>query len=260
MATESYLASTTLSVALSKEDNDFTVGATTNVSVGNLLVVRGEAMSVKAIPVSGRVIVTRGVSGTRAVPHKSGAKVWIGAPDKFKTVKDNASAIIGDNGTLPDFCLPGTRAKDDAGNEFVMVDLTATIYGGATVGISNDGEFTAAVLKGGTHQGAVGVLMEPGTSNQWAWAQIYGLNSYAQVKTTAAFTSDSIATATTTVSTPSVGLNATTLTTATLYLIHGMFIVSAGTSATSATSATGQYGSVWLNYPYVYNFLESLGD
>jgi hypothetical protein len=254
-----YLNTSTFSEAVSKDANEFTVAATTNISVGSLLVANGEVFKVQAIPVSGRVVVRRGYEGTRALQHKSGARFFIGDPDDFKAIKDNAAALIGANGTYPDFCLPGTRAKDAAGNEFIMVDLTATLYGGSTIAISNDGNFTGGALKGGAHQGAVGVLVEPGTSNQYVWAQIYGLNSYATVKTTAAFTSASLATATTTVSTPDVGLAPAALSTVASYFIHGMHIVSAGTSQTSATSTPGQYGSVWLNYPYVNNYLDTAG-
>jgi hypothetical protein len=106
----------------------------------------------------------------------------------------------------------------------------------------------------------VGLLVEPGTSDQLVWAQIFGYNSFAQSKTaTTGITSGAICTATTTVSTPDTGLAPLeTLTTASQYFIHGMFIVGAGSSAvTSATSSTGYAVPVFLNYPYVYNRLQS---
>jgi len=255
MSTESYLNSTTLSAAIDKEQNEFLVAATTNISVGSLIVVRGEAMHVRAIPVSGRVVVRRGYQGTRAIAHPNGAKVWIGDPDDFKTIKDNAAAVIGASEALPDFCLPGTRAKDNAGNEYVMVDLTGTIYGGATVLISKDGEFTAAVLTS-AGIGSVGVLMEYGTSNQWGWAQIYGYNAHAKlVGGSSLATSLGVLEGASSVSTPAVGLLARTTSqasTTTNAQIIGMHLVSACTTAsTSASSETGYYAAVWLNYPFL---------
>ena len=74
------LNTTTLSEALTDSTADFTVASTTNISVGNLLVVRNEAMKVQAIPVSGRVQVQRGWNGTKAFAHASGQRAFIGAP------------------------------------------------------------------------------------------------------------------------------------------------------------------------------------
>lgn len=255
-----YLNSSTFSAALDKVVNEFNVGATTNITVGDLLVAKGEVMHVRSIPVSGRVVVRRGYQGTRALAHANGSKFWIGSPEKFKAIKDNAAAIVGDSGVFPDFCLPGVRASDAMGNEYVMVDLTATCYSGTTVVISVDGEFTAAQAAGGT-QGPVGVTVEAGTSDQWVWAQIYGYNAYAQETICAsAGSSTYIAVPATTASTPSVGLAALdTPTTSAAYVIHGMFIVGAATSTvTSATSATGLAYPVFLNYPYTLNRTESI--
>jgi hypothetical protein len=252
-----YLNSTTLSAALNKDDNEFTVAATTNISVDSLLVVRGEAMHVRAIPVSGRVVVRRGYQGTRSVAHPNGAKVWIGSADAFKTIKDNAAAIVGDSGELPDFCLPGTRAIDQAGNEYVMLDLTASLVQGATVLISNDGNFTASVISSTSH-GPVALLAEGGTSNQWVWGQIYGYNAHAKLVggSSLATTLGELGGATS-VSTPSVGLLGRSSSQkssdwAVASIIHGAFLASAATTAsTSASSETGYYAAVWLNYPYI---------
>jgi hypothetical protein len=250
---------TTLSEALTHQTNDFTVASTASISVGDLLLIREELVKVQEIPVSGRVKVLRGYEGTEARAHANAQRLFIIAnPEDLKRDTKDQLAVVGASGVYPDYLLPGQRATDGQGNVYILVDLTATMYGGATVAISADGLFTAGALKGGAHQGPVGVLVEPGTSNQYVWAQIYGYNAYATVKTTGAFTSAAYATATTTVSTPNVGLTPLeTLTTAAEYFIHGMFITVAGTSQTSATSTPGQYAGVFLNYPYVYNRLQS---
>lgn len=250
-----YLNTSTFSEAITTDVNTFTVASTTNITVGDLLVAKGEAMQVRQIPVSGRVVVRRGYQGTRALAHVSGTRFFIGSPDKFKSIWDNATAIVGDNGTLPDFCLPGVRATDNAGNEYVMVDLTATIYAGATVVISHDGNYTASVLASGA-QGSVGLTMEQGTSDQWVWCQIYGYNAHAKlVGGSSLATSTGALQPATSVSTPSVGLLAQTTSQASSVThgqIYGMHLASAATTAsTSATSETGLYAAVWLNYPFV---------
>lgn len=264
------LNSTTLSEALTASQEKFTVGSTTNITAGTSMgVIQGtaglEAIFFDAVPVSGTVEVQRGHAGTKALAHPSGSRVFIGDPDAFKTVADlyNAAntriALVGSPGEFPDYALPGTRARDGMGNEYIMVELTATAYSGTTVVISKDGNFTAVQAVGGT-QGSIGVTVEEGTSDQYVWAQVYGYNSYAQIDASSAASSGYIVVPATSVSTPSVGLAVlATPTTDAAYVIHNMFIVgSASTGTTSATSATGNSIPVWLNYPYTLNRTESI--
>lgn len=262
---QAILNTSTLSVALTAETNDFTVGSTSNIAVDQYLVIAGvggiEAVRVQAIPVSGRVQVIRGVGGTRARAHPSGTRFFIGTPDQFQGLKDGVIAgVSGNPAQFGDYLLPGLRYADGAGNIYILVELTATTYGGSLCGISNDGLYTASPVKGGTHQGAVGLCVDPGTSDQYVWLQIFGYNGYAQSKSaTTGRTSDDICTATTTVSTPDVGLEPVSYTTTGVYLVYGMFIVGAGSSAvTSATSSTGYAVPVFLNFPYVINRLDHL--
>lgn len=262
------LNSTTLSSAVVVADKNFTVGSTANITVGNMLVIAGragvEAVKVQEIPVAGQVAVLRGWAGTRAIAHQSGAVVYIGTPDTFKTVRDNAAALVGDSGNLPDYCIPGTRARDGAGNEYILVDLQATVFTGVTVLVdsAHDGTFFASVLTGGS-QGAVGVMIEEGSSTQWAWAQIYG-NCNAQDSTaTSAADSTYLATAATSVSTPATGMAAIAYSSAVgnTFLVNGMFITGAATSATtSATSHTGIQVPVFLLYPYVTSVQNFVGS
>lgn len=254
------LNSTTLTNAISASDNvGIVVGSTTNISVGSYLALAGkggyELVKVQAIPVSGQVNVMRGVGGTRARAQAAGITVWIGNPADFKQVRDNAAAVVGDSSGLPDFCLPGTRARDCAGNEYVMVDLTFTGFVGVGVNISHDGLYTATVLASTTTGSAVGILAEEGTSNQWAWAQVYGFCDVVQlVGGSSLVTSTGIFQPASSVSTPSVGiLGRTTSQASTDPATHifGMFPASAATTATtSASSATGLRCSAFLNYPY----------
>ena len=250
---------TTLSEALVAETAEFAVGSTANIVAKDLLVIRGEVVKVQAVPVSGRVQVMRGVQGTAARAHASGQRVFIIAnPEDTKTNTAGQLAVVGASGVYPDYLFPGQRARDGAGNEYILCEFSAVAYSGTTVLISQDGLYTAAVLSSG-EQGSVGVLVEGVTSDQYAWVQVYGYNSYAQESQgDSAVSSQSLACAASSNSTPDVGLAvlaASTFTSATLqhqFIIEGMFVVgSATTATTSAASATGVAVPVFLNYPFV---------
>jgi hypothetical protein len=236
----------------------FTVGSTSNITVGSLLVAAGtggmEVMKVQEIPISGRVNVLRGVGGTQARKHPSGTLVYIGTPELFRQVRDNAAGIVGDNNGLPEYLIPGSRARDGAGNEYVLVDLTMTAVLGATVLISKDGLFTAQILSA-TLEGPVGLLVEGGTSTQWGWAQIYGAHPHAKlVGGSSLATSLGELRGATSVSTPAVGLlgqSSSQRSSDAEAIIHGMFLSGAATTAsTSASSETGLFAPVFLNYPW----------
>lgn len=247
------LNTSTLSAALDASTNDFLVGSTTNILADYIMVVRGEAMKVMAVPAAGRVQVSRGVAGTEARSHPNAQRFFIGTADQFKFVRDSVPpGLTGSSGVFPDYLLPGQRAKDNAGNEYILLDLTMTAYSGTAVLISTDGLYTATVLVGG-NQGSVAILAEEGTSNQYAWGQIYG-NVSGQIDATSAADSTYVATAATSISTPSVGLSVVAVTSgaADSYLIQGAFVTGIATTATtSATSHTGTAVPLWLNYPFV---------
>lgn len=256
----------TLTNAIAINDDTFAVSSTSALSAGisggavNCLVFAGKAgievCKVQAIPASGTVQVFRGQNGTRQKAHVAGTLIYYGTPDVFKQVRDVAAGIVGDSVSLPDYCTPGTRARDGAGNEYVMVNLDASVYPGVTVLIdsANDGTYFAIPLVGG-RQGLVGVMAEKGTSNQWGWAQIYGYTTAQDSTATSAADSTYVPTAATSVSTPAAGMAAiagTSAIAATVFLIKGFFIVGAATTATtSATSHTGVQVPVFLNYPFV---------
>lgn len=249
------ISSTTLSAAIGAGDNTFTVASITGISKGNIIVVRNEAMKVQVAPANGRVQVLRGWNGTVARAQPSGAIAYFGTPDAFKAIQTSLTALVGDSSSFPDYLLPGQRATDGAGNEYILVDLTVQCFSGTTVQISMDGTFTGTPVVGGG-QGPVGLTVEEGSSAQFAWAQIYGFNSYAQDSTvTSAATSASVALAATSVSTPNVGLAVGAVSSVGQFYIYGMFITGVATSTTtSASSATGVAVPVFLNYPYTNSF------
>jgi hypothetical protein len=261
MAT-TYLNTGTISETLDKSTLEFTVSAVTNIVKGTLIVIHGEAMLVRAVDTTNvRVSVRRGYEGTRTAKHVTGSRFFSGLPSDFKKLRQEAIGLIGDSGYVPDYCLPGARATDSAGNEFIMVDLTATCYSGTTVLISRDGLFTAAQLAIGV-PGSVGVTLEQGSSDQYVWAQIYGYNAYAQVGVGSSLcTSTGVCQPASSVATPSVGLMAVTTSLASSVThgqIYGMYPVGAATTATtSATSSTGLSIPVWLNYPFTMRVISS---
>lgn len=257
------LSRTTLSEALTDATQDFTVASTTNISVGDLLVVGSEAMKVQEIPVSGRVRVMRGYSGTAAHAKPISSIVYIGTPDKFSDLKNSIVGITGFPGALPDYPVPGVEVADGFGNKYVLCEATTTLYGGTTVTISKDGTFTATVLSG-TDVGPVGLVCEYGTSDEYVLVQRYGFNSFAQDSIAdSAGTSAQLCLACTTNGSPDVGLAVAAATSfssvvgAGQYIIHGMFLSGAATTATtSAASATGVAYPVFLNYPFVTGYTE----
>ncbi len=250
----------TLSAETLKDNINFAVGSTTNITAGDLLVLRNEVLKVQEIPVTGRVKVIRGQNGTEARDHASGQRFFIIAnPENTKLTTKGHLAVVGASGTYPDFLFPGQKAVDGAGNEYILCEFSAVAYSGTTVRISNDGDYFAAVLSS-TEQGAVGILVEGVTSDQYAWVQIYGYNSFVQDSgVDSAASSAALACAASSNSTPDVGLvvlAASSFTSAVFhvsqFLIEGMFVVgSATTATTSAASATGVAVPVFLSYPYI---------
>lgn len=77
------LNSTTLSAALNATEKRLTLAALTNVALGHVLVVDGEAMLAQAIDTPSLTVeVFRGYRGY-AVPHVSGALVWTNVPQAY---------------------------------------------------------------------------------------------------------------------------------------------------------------------------------
>jgi hypothetical protein len=251
------LNTTTLTTAIGTTDNLLVVGSTANISVGNMVVLSGtagpEACKVQEIPVSGQIRVARGWNGTRARACPAAALIYIGTPDQFRSIRDSSTAVVGDPSTLPDYVLPGQRAKDGAGNEYILLDMTFSAFNGVAVLISRDGLFSAKALASGD-AGSVAIVCEEATSAQYAWCQIYGAKAYVQFTSgSSLMTSTGIIQAATTASTPAGGLLGRTTSLASsdpVVQIIGLFPTSAITTATTAaTSATGFQASVWMQYP-----------
>jgi hypothetical protein len=133
---------------------------------------------------------------------------------------------------------------------------------GATVLISKDGNFTAGVLTS-AGVGPVGVIVENSSSDQYAWAQVYGSVRVKLVGGSSLVSSLGEFGGATSVSTPAVGLlGRSSSQRSSAYLeastIYGMFPTSAATTAsTSASSETGLACTAFLNYPYAQRAITS---
>lgn len=268
-----YRPTSTLSAALNSTDNEFNVASTTNITKGCLLVFAREVMAVRDVPVSGRVSVRRGYNGSHAAAHKSGATFFIGTPAQFARARNDSLGLFSDGVKMPDCLIPGSRAVDVDGYEYVLVDVgqTGGIIKGATIGISKDGLYTASILTP-SHSGLVAVVAELGTSDQWIWALTKGLYKRAEATVGGSIaTSTGICFPASSASSPSVGLIVyTTSQASSVYattsaglgeypVIHGMWPASATTSGTSATTGlhTGILIDLWLNNPYMNRKLSS---
>ena len=165
--------------------------------------------------------------------------------------------------------VAGQRMRDAAGNEYVFVDFTGSVYSGTPVAIASD--YTAAQL-GVTGRGAFGVACGAATSDESGWVQIYG-RALVQIAMGGVSPSDA-ANGPTTLETVAAQnffvLNTSTatpngigwvsgeagLTSNFDYVIQGMWVAhdaSPGdvSAVTSATSHTGSQIAVWLNFPVI---------
>jgi hypothetical protein len=171
--------------------------------------------------------------------------------------------------TTPFPVAVGTHARDTAGNEYVFVDFTGTVYGRQPVAITTD--WTAAAV-GTTGRGLLGVVQGGATSDNAGWVQIYG-RALVQLGMSGVSPSDaangpttlsnSLATVfvlgTSATSPNGIGWvsGAAAAATSTLqYVIRGMTVASDASpgdvsGTTSATSHTGNEIAVFLNYPEI---------
>ncbi len=272
-----YLNTTTLTPAIASDNTRrFTVGSTTNIAVGNALAIDAELMLVQAIPASGEVEVLRGFNGTEARDHVAGATILIGAASAFGALRfDGIFELAGEPPAgLPKYPAKlGARARDAAGNEYMLCDFGEAVFGRQPVQISS--VFVATKL-GTTGRGWMGVVAEAGaTSDQWGWVQIYGkcmmqiLGALAEVSPSDAANGPTTlsTTAQTKFWTPTTATSAAdvpegirwtsgNVSTTSGFYVDGITVASDAapadvSSVTAATSHTGSQISVILNYPTI---------
>ncbi len=203
-----------------------------------MLVIGNEKMAVLNVPVSGIVEVTRGYDGTRARAHASGVTVTFGAKTIFTFDQDahpKRIGLAGTPGTLPDYVLPvgGTKVDPDTGYEYMLVDCQAAMAIGSWVIITGAGLASALAS---TSKGRVGVIVETvGGSDTLSWALIAGEFASTQFTSDVTTGCDLIAGA----------AIADILTTT------GGNVIQRATCITAPTSTTTDYGTVYMDHPWV---------
>jgi hypothetical protein len=160
----------------------------------------------------------------------------------------------------------GQRARDNAGNEYVFCDSTATLYGRQAVAIASD--FTISAI-GVTGRGPVGVLVAQASSDNGVWVQVYGkclmqiihsgvsASDAANGPTTLGTSGATQFWVPTSVTSPA-GFRWTTgnVSTASGMIVRGISVANDAapgdvSAQTSATSHSGSEISVFLNYPTI---------
>lgn len=246
--------------ALVSTSGIYGVGSLTVGQQQSAIVIDNEKMLVQNVPLSGYVEVIRGVDGTKAKPHAGGATVWYAQKSAFGGLSADGFVVLlgtGGNpdGILPDYVIPLGTVRFENGKAYIMCDFTSTVHSGVCVGISNDGNFTAAPLTT-SMQGAVGIVAEiTSSSDAWGWVQVYGACLGQDASATSGITSAYIPIVAGSVSTPAAGMTALVNTTSTPQRwIYNMFITGdATTVVTSGASNTGVNLPLFLNFPYVFS-------
>lgn len=196
------LNNTTLSAALSREEKNVPLTSVSNISVGDLLIIGGEATKVTEIIGTTHVVVLRGYAGTHARPHASGALVYSGSEDKFGNKVPTGYAVSTDAPYLPHIVLAGGSARafrilndswvevkvgrrlnfevedPDTGYVYLLCESTAAITAGAWCVVDADGQ---AGLIATDSKGRVVVAVEAASaSDTLFWGLVIGTYSAAQ--------------------------------------------------------------------------------
>ena len=168
---------TTLSSAMSASQSTLVTAATTGFAVDKHIVIGKEVMLLTAVDLtSGMHSVKRGMKGSKAVAHASGAIVTLGASSAFGPYSEEGVVIAGYTGGAIN-CTPtlpiGSRKIDqDTGYEYILCDTGQAFVAGTWVVISPAGE---ATLLNSTAKGRVGVVVEaPGSSDRLCWVMVVG--------------------------------------------------------------------------------------
>lgn len=175
-----YLNTTTLTAAVSATATLIPVTSNTNHTVGQYIVIGGEAMLVQSKSGTTQNLVERGQLGTRGRAHVNAATIYGSAtafgPTQYEPFSGEQRVTLPDvpPAGLPAYSLPlGTRKRDGFGNEYIFVDFLTTVYPAQMVTILPNFQSDVLAVTG---RGPVGVVAETGvcTSDNWGWVQIYG--------------------------------------------------------------------------------------
>ena len=172
---------TTLSAALDASAVTIKTAASTGFAAGKHIVIGKEAMLLVEVDLTNHTHqVKRGMKGTAAQKHASGAIVSLGANTAFGPNSNDGVEVAGYVGDLNiKMKLPiGNRAVDpDTGYEYVLCDSAAAFVKGEWVVFTGAG---AASQLAATSKGWVGIVAEAvGASDKLFWVLVKGICDFA---------------------------------------------------------------------------------
>lgn len=203
------LRNITISAAMNKVQTDIVVSSVSNLTVGMLAVVHGEAMLVNRIDTATTKIgVQRGYAGTKERKHASGSVMWVDRAEYFSTDVPSGTASSSEEVALPRIVLPaGYTAQEarcyrivndswvevstarlanqrcadpDTGYEYLLVDCASSFLAGEWCVVDPDG---LASQLAASSKGRVAIIVETvSASDTLSWALVVG--KYASTNTT----------------------------------------------------------------------------
>jgi hypothetical protein len=116
------LDQTAIAVDMTADAREVTLVSATGVAAGHIIVVDREAMRVRGGYVSGTVVpVTRGIGGSAATPHETGATAFVGEPREFYQDNPSGKADTDLEYALPHINLRTGQRFDIAGNTWYEI-------------------------------------------------------------------------------------------------------------------------------------------
>jgi hypothetical protein len=234
------LTVTTLGARLSKDGVIATLASATGIAAGDRICIGQELADVKTLTGT-QARLRRGVDGTRAVAHASGAKVYRGAKADFVLSRNKRIAVANYTGDLGEMELPtGSLYFDpDTGNTYQLVDLQYAAVVGEWVVL--DADCLASQLSTSA-KGRVGIVVESGgASDTYAWVLRAG--TFASALFTSSVTTACVLIA---------GTGAANISTsAGGNVIFNAQCTVAPSTATSPTVGDG-LGTAYIEWPYVH--------
>lgn len=173
---------TTLSAALDANQVTILTAASTGFAIGKYVIIGKEAMLLVAVDTTNNVhSVKRGMKGTPAMPHASGAIVTLGASSAFGPVTNEGIVVAGYTGgginCVPTLPIGSRKIDPDTGYEYILCKSASAHVAGEWVSISVAGVST---ILDSTTKGRVGVVVEaPGAASKLHWVMVVGSYSSA---------------------------------------------------------------------------------
>ena len=239
---------TTLAAAIGADDITLSVAASTGFTSGSYLVIGNEVILIStANTTTNTHAVKRGMKGTKAVRHASGAIVSLGAASTFGPNVTSGVDVAGYTGdfTAPKLPIGRYWVDPETGYVYQHVSAAAALIAGEWVAISAAG---AATLMTATSKGRVGIVVEStGLTSRLCWVLVSG--SYAS-----ALFSSMVTTAIQLASWaafPTAWTSGTGASCGNDIRIHRATCTVAPTTNTTPYVGGGDYGTAYIDFPWV---------